>query len=67
MEGICDMFIEEQKEWKQKLIELQIGMNKLQLYEMDHGEEGVLIGEAVWHGGKVLSKWINKNVEVFKG
>ena len=55
MEGICDMFIEEQKEWKQKLIELQIGMNKLQLYEMDHGQEGVLIGEAVWHGGKVLS------------
>ena len=70
MEGLCDMFIEGEEdgtEWKLKLTEMQLETKTLKLFEMDHGEEGVLIGEAVWHGGKVLSKWINLNSDVFLG
>jgi predicted nicotinamide N-methyase len=35
---------------------------------MDGKEESVLIGEALWHGGKILANWIvNRNPAVFEG
>lgn len=45
-------------------------MNKekkvIEFYEMDGKEESVLIGESLWNGSKVLSRWIMQNPDYFK-
>jgi predicted nicotinamide N-methyase len=72
MEGICDMFQVENEESEYKLkpthFEGEInGVNKIvEVFEMDGKEESVLIGEALWNGSKVLSRWIMNNPEELK-
>jgi len=33
----------------------------IEVFEMDGKEESVLIGEALWNGSKVLSRWVMNN------
>ena len=68
MEGLCDMFIEETQaqDYKKKAINVELdGGLTLTIYEKDHKEEGVLIGEAIWHGAKIMANWIIKEKHIF--
>ena len=73
MEGICDMFQIENEEETYKLKEIQFSgevrgePKTLTLYEMDGKEESVLIGQALWHGSKVMARWMMKNHGLFQG
>jgi predicted nicotinamide N-methyase len=70
MEGLCDMFVEETsaQDYKKKVVEIKLDNGKsITIYEKDHKEDGVLIGEAVWHGAKIMANWIVKNCNLFEG
>ena len=59
MEGVCDMFNNEDEEFetnKYRLIEVNFG--PIQIYEMENGEDNALIGQSLWKGSKVMSKWM---------
>ena len=62
MEGICDMFNEQEETTEYKLKEISFKNDKLdeplKIYEMDGKEESVLIGEALWKGSMVMSRWM---------
>ena len=61
MEGVCDMFNNDDEEFESNKYKLkQVEFGPIKIFEMDNGEDNVLIGQSLWKGSKVMSKWLMK-------
>ena len=59
MEGVCDMFNNDDEEFESNKYKLkQVEFGPIKIFEMDNGEDNVLIGQSLWKGSKVMSKWL---------